>query len=104
MKEAPLLSGIKHLLLFSLESILLMLLISAVSVFLASCQKENKVPGPLEKITIAYSTAGNVILLYIAFEKGYFAEEGLDATSYSIPLRNSPLQRRQLLMETFPLR
>jgi len=98
------LSSIEHLLLLSLRGILVILLISTVLLLLTSCQKENKVLGPPEKITIAYATSANAILVYIAFANGYFAEEGLDATSYSIPLRNSPLQRRQLLMETFPLR
>lgn len=47
----------------------------------ASCQKPEKSAGPPEKITIAYSTASNAMLMYIAFAKGYFTEEGLDATS-----------------------
>ncbi|MHB8882568.1 MAG: ABC transporter substrate-binding protein [Thermodesulfovibrionales bacterium] len=45
-----------------------------------SCNKPEKAAGPREKITIAYSTAVNAILVYIAFAKGYFAEEGLDVT------------------------
>lgn len=65
--------------LFSLKSILVILLISFLSFCLASCKKQEKTAGPPEKITIAYSTASNAILVYIAFAKGYFAEEGLDA-------------------------
>ena len=43
-------------------------------------QKAKPSHVPKEKITIAYSTASNAILCYIAFAQGYFAEEGLDAT------------------------
>jgi sulfonate transport system substrate-binding protein len=42
--------------------------------------RPQKQAGPPEKITIAYSTASNAILMYIAFAKDYFREEGLDAT------------------------
>ena len=45
-----------------------------------SCKKSEKVVEPSEKITIAYSTASNAILMYIAFAKGFLAEEGLEAT------------------------
>ncbi len=44
------------------------------------CKPSQKKTGPREKITIAYSTASNAILVYIAFANDYFAEEGLDAT------------------------
>ena len=71
-------SSIRHLL-SSLRGILVILIISAVLLLLTSCQKENKVLGPPEKIIIAYSTSANAILVYIAFANGYFAEEGLDA-------------------------
>jgi len=54
-------------------------------IFCTSCEKQPKVSGPPEKITIAYSTAANAILVYIAFAKGYFAEEGLDATPQPHP-------------------
>jgi ABC-type nitrate/sulfonate/bicarbonate transport system substrate-binding protein len=46
----------------------------------SGCKPVQKHTGPREKITIAYSTASNAILVYIAFAKSYFAEEGLDAT------------------------
>ena len=42
----------------------------------SGCSKKT---GPPEKITIAYSTASNAMLMYIAFAKGFLAEEGLDA-------------------------
>ncbi|MGC2061422.1 MAG: NrtA/SsuA/CpmA family ABC transporter substrate-binding protein [Thermodesulfovibrionales bacterium] len=57
-----------------------MLLISGLLSCLISCKKQEKSPGPPERITIAYSTASNAVLVYIAFAKGYFAEEGLEAT------------------------
>ena len=43
------------------------------------CQPQKQAGKP-EKITIAYSTASNAILMYIAFAKDYFGEEGLEAT------------------------
>jgi len=50
----------------------------AVIVFSAAgCRQQT---GPPDKITIAYTTASNGILTYIAFVKGYFKEEGLDVT------------------------
>jgi sulfonate transport system substrate-binding protein len=60
-------------------------LISGLMLCLMSCKKSEKVAGPPEKITIAYSTASNAVLVYIAFAKGYFAEEGLDATPQPYP-------------------
>jgi ABC-type nitrate/sulfonate/bicarbonate transport system substrate-binding protein len=44
------------------------------------CKPPAKHAGPREKITIAYSTGPGPCLVHIAFAKGYFAEEGLDAT------------------------
>jgi len=47
-----------------------------------ACQKEpQQQAGPSEKITIAYSTAYNALLVQIALAKGYFSEEGLDAAA-----------------------
>ena len=40
----------------------------------------DKRAGPREKITFAYTTAPDAVLVHIAFAKGFFAEEGLDAT------------------------
>ena len=71
-------------LLFLMRSMLLILLITGLFVCITSCHKDDKVVPP-EKITIAYSTASNAILVYIAFAKGYFAEEGLDATPQPYP-------------------
>ncbi len=68
---------------FPLNNILVLLLISALLLSAMSCKKPTKYTGPHEKITIAYSTASNAMLMYIAFAKGYLAEEGLDATPQS---------------------
>lgn len=58
---------------------LLFSLVFALS--LTACQKQQEKPaGPLEKITIAYTNNFNAILVQIAFVKGLFKEEGLDAT------------------------
>ncbi len=46
----------------------------------SGCKPPDKQAGPLEKITFAYATIPNTVLVHIAFAKGYFAEEGLDAT------------------------
>ncbi|HXC92851.1 MAG TPA: NrtA/SsuA/CpmA family ABC transporter substrate-binding protein [Geobacteraceae bacterium] len=62
-----------------MRSILLVLLISGGFFSLLSCEPMQKQSGPREKLTIAYSTASNAVLVYIAFAKGYFWEEGLDA-------------------------
>jgi ABC-type nitrate/sulfonate/bicarbonate transport system substrate-binding protein len=44
------------------------------------CNSPQKPAGPPEKIIIAYTTTLNNLLVHIAFAKGYFMEEGLDAT------------------------
>lgn len=52
--------------------------IALITLTVTGCQPEKQA-GPPEKITIAYSTASNAMLMYIAFAKDYFAQEGLDA-------------------------
>jgi ABC-type nitrate/sulfonate/bicarbonate transport system substrate-binding protein len=44
-----------------------------------ACRQQQKQTGTPERITIAYSTAPNAALVHIAFVKGYFGEEGLEA-------------------------
>jgi ABC-type nitrate/sulfonate/bicarbonate transport system substrate-binding protein len=52
-----------------------------VCVSLFSCkQKDQKVAGPPEKISIAITPWPASAPLYIAHEKGYFKDEGLEAT------------------------
>jgi NitT/TauT family transport system substrate-binding protein len=45
----------------------------------SGCKPPDKQAGPREKITFAYTTAPDAVLVHIAFAKGFFAEEGLDA-------------------------
>lgn len=53
----------------------------AVIVFCCvGCQPPQKQTGPPEKVTVAYATAPNSVIVHIAFMKGYFTEEGLEAT------------------------
>jgi NitT/TauT family transport system substrate-binding protein len=53
--------------------------IVVIALTITGCQSQ-KPADPPEKITIAYSTSFSAILVHIAFTKGYFGEEGLDAT------------------------
>jgi ABC-type nitrate/sulfonate/bicarbonate transport system substrate-binding protein len=56
------------------------LVILGVIVWSASgCKPPDRQDGPREKITIAYTTAPDAVLVQIAFAKRFFAEEGLDA-------------------------
>ena len=68
---------------FKAHSPFAILSLSALAVVIFSgtaCQPPEKQATPPEKITIAYSTASNAMLMYVALAKGYFAAEGLDAT------------------------
>lgn len=65
---------------FSPKCVLGLILISGLLICLVSCNKKENFAGPREKVTIAYATIPNAVLVHIAFVKGYFAEEGLDAT------------------------
>jgi ABC-type nitrate/sulfonate/bicarbonate transport system substrate-binding protein len=56
------------------------------------CSKREKYAGPPEKITIAYSTASNAVLVYIAFAKDYFRDEGLDAIQQPHPFGKPALK------------
>jgi sulfonate transport system substrate-binding protein len=49
-----------------------------IALNVTGCQPQ-KSDNPPEKITIAYSTSANAMLMYIALAKNYFGEEGLDA-------------------------
>jgi NitT/TauT family transport system substrate-binding protein len=54
------------------------------------CQQQKN--SPPEKITIAYSTAPNAILMDIALAKDYFREEGLEAMPQPHPFGKPALQ------------
>lgn len=60
-------------------AILMLTIIAVIALTVNGCQPQKQT-GPPEKITIAYSTASNAILMYIAFAKDYFGEVGLEAT------------------------
>ena len=68
-----------------LKGILVPLLLGAILLAQTSCKGQTKTADLHEKITIAYSTSSNAILVYIAFAKGYFAQEGLDVTAQPHP-------------------
>jgi sulfonate transport system substrate-binding protein len=52
-----------------------------VAILPGACSRQSETPaGPPEKITIAYTTTFSAVLVQIAFAKGFFIEEGLDAT------------------------
>jgi len=48
---------------------------------LLGCKPAKTQTGPREKVTIAHWTGPSAALMHIALAKGYFAEEGLDASS-----------------------
>jgi ABC-type nitrate/sulfonate/bicarbonate transport system substrate-binding protein len=62
---------------FAVSTIVILAVIAGSA---SGCKAPDRQAGPREKITFAYSANPNAILVHIAFAKGYFAEEGLDAT------------------------
>jgi ABC-type nitrate/sulfonate/bicarbonate transport system substrate-binding protein len=64
----------------------------AVIVFAGTGCEPQKQAGPPEKITIAYSTSFNAVLMHIAFVKDFFKEEGLEATPQSHAFGKPALQ------------
>jgi len=63
-----------------LRTIFGIVLLLSLTVFSASCQKPEKSAGPKEKVTIGVGLGGLTLPFIIAREKGFFREEGLDAT------------------------
>jgi len=63
-----------------LRNVFEIVLLLSLIVFSASCQKPEKSIGPKEKITIGVGSGGLSFPFIIAREKGFFKEEGLDAT------------------------
>lgn len=53
--------------------------IALIALTANGCQPQKQA-DPQEKITIAYTTSLNGVLVHIAFSNGYFTEEGLNAT------------------------
>ena len=67
---------------FQAQSRFAVLVLTAIAVIVCSrtgCQPQKQA-GPPEKVTIAYPTIFNAVLVHIAFAKDYFAQEGLEAT------------------------
>ena len=66
---------------FPARALLNLALLAAVILTGSACRQEPPPPtGPPEKITIAHPTTFNGALIPVALVKGYFTEEGLDAT------------------------
>ena len=57
----------------------ILVILAVIALFGIGCTQRDKKAGPREKITIAYTSAFDAVLVHIAFAKGFFAEEGLDA-------------------------
>lgn len=57
-----------------------LLAFAALAILPLACKPPQEPPGPREKITIAYATIPQSILVHIALQKDYFAAEGLDVT------------------------
>ncbi|MDI6742231.1 MAG: ABC transporter substrate-binding protein, partial [Smithella sp.] len=76
----------KHLRFAALFLVTLVFIVFAIN----GCQHQKT--SPPEKITIAYSINVNPALVYIAFAKNYFKEEGLDATAQPHPFGKPALQ------------
>jgi NitT/TauT family transport system substrate-binding protein len=68
-----------------LRTILGIVLLLSLTIFSASCQKPEKSIGPKEKVTIGVGSGGLAMPFIIAREKGFFQEQGLDATIRSYP-------------------
>lgn len=60
-------------------TVLVLTAFAIIALTVTGCQPQKQAGSP-EKITIAYATLPNSALVHIAFAKGYFTEEGLDAT------------------------
>ncbi len=57
-----------------------LMLILLFGILISGCAKEEKYTGSVEKISIGATTQELSTLIWIAEEKGYFEENGLDAT------------------------
>jgi NitT/TauT family transport system substrate-binding protein len=58
-------------------NVLILTVLAIIAFTGTGCPKQA---GPPKKVTIAYSTSSNAMLMYIAFAKNYFKEENLEAT------------------------
>jgi ABC-type nitrate/sulfonate/bicarbonate transport system substrate-binding protein len=62
------------------KTIVAIVLLLALAILSASCRKPEKSAGPKEKVTIGVGAGVIALPVMIAGEKGFFSEEGLDAT------------------------
>jgi NitT/TauT family transport system substrate-binding protein len=76
----------------SLRRIFGTVLLSAFVVLSASCQKPEKSIGSKEKVAIGVGSGGLSLPFIIAREKGFFSEEGLDATIRFYPSGKKALE------------
>ena len=60
--------------------------------FSACTRADNKPAGPLEKVTITYSATTDAVLADVAQSRGYFREEGLEATARLYPYGKPALE------------
>jgi ABC-type nitrate/sulfonate/bicarbonate transport system substrate-binding protein len=56
-----------------------LVLLAVIALSGIGCTPSDKQASPREKITIAYTSGFDDVLVHIAFAKGFFTEEGLDA-------------------------
>lgn len=57
-----------------------------ICIFFLTCSRADQKPGgPPEKITIAYSSATDVVLAVVAELQGYYRQEGLEVTPHLHP-------------------
>jgi len=61
------------------QTLCTLLALGMFSICMTGCKPTQKQTGPREKITVAYWSGPSAALVHIAFAKGYFAEEGLEA-------------------------
>jgi len=62
-------------------SLCVLIAMGMIALALVGCKPQQRQSGQSEKITIAYTTLANSVLVHIAIAKGYFAEEGLDVNA-----------------------
>lgn len=77
-----LLSNIGQLLLFSFRSILVILLLTAVLVFITICKEKERADGLPKKITIVYSIASKAVLANITCATVFLAVGSLETKSH----------------------
>jgi ABC-type nitrate/sulfonate/bicarbonate transport system substrate-binding protein len=73
--------GTKHEIVW--RTIIAIVLLLTLAILSASCKKPEKSAGPKEKVTIGIGSGVIALPVIIAGEKGFFSEEGLDATILS---------------------